>query len=75
VIWEFAGELIPTSDLADLWALRERLQPGLSLVDKFDKLLDADEIAAMRDRLEDLIVEAHFPIPDPDRRNHPWPPI
>lgn len=75
VIWEFAGEPIATSDLADLRGLLERLQPGRPLADAFDEFLNADEIAAMRDRLESLIVDAHFPIPDPNRRNHPWPPI
>ena len=75
VIWEFAGEAIPANELADLRDLAERLGQGQPLSVEFSKLLNEDEVAAMRDRLEALISDAHFPPPEPHRRNHPWPPI
>ncbi len=75
VIWEFAGERIPTNELAALNRIAERLQPGQPLADEFGRLLNEGEVAAMRDRLAALISSSHFPIPDPNRRNHPWPPI
>ena len=75
VIWEFAGEVIPAIELADLRGLAGRLRLGQPLAAEFSKLLNEDEVAAMRDRLESLISDGHFPNPEPHRRNHPWPPI
>lgn len=75
VIWEFAGEPIPADDLEDLKALARALQPERPLWRDFRRLLHEREVWAMRARLERLIADAHFPHPNPHRRNHPWPPI
>jgi len=75
VIWEFAGEPIPANDLAALKRMAEHLHPGQPLAVEFRQLLNEEEVAAVRDRLEALISSNHFPIPNPNRRNYPWPPI
>ena len=85
VIWDFAGEPIPHAMLDDLNRLSAQLastQPlaenpsGLSPLGRsLTRLLHRTEVQALRYRLDDLIAGAHFPYPDPNRRNHPWPPI
>ncbi len=75
VIWEFAGERISDEENDALKQVLERLQPGQNLSAKFGALLNADEVVALYDRLEALLSDGHFPTPDPQRRNHPWPPI
>ena len=85
VIWDFAGEPIPRAMQDDLERLSAELastQPlaenpsGLSPLGRsLNRLLHRSEIRALRHRLDYLIAGAHFPYPDPNRRNHPWPPI
>ena len=66
VIWEFGGEPIPDS-------LREPLQRVVDRVpDSFSHLLDDDEIAAVQERAEMLLVGGHFPI-DSTGHRYPWP--
>ncbi len=85
VIWDFAGEPIPQAMQDDLERLSAQLastQPlaenpsGLSPLGRsLTRLLHRTEVQALRHRLDDLIAGARFPYPDPNRRNHPWPPI
>lgn len=75
VIWEFASEVIPARELADLREMAKRLRSEQSLSVSFKKLLTEAEVDAMQNRLQALIADAHFPHPAPHRRNHPWPPI
>ena len=74
VIWEFAGQPIPSDVLEDLRQLREQMNKHSEWIRALEKLLDADEIAAMRRRLDRLIARAKFPLPGSDR-HYPWPPI
>lgn len=75
VIWEFAGQPIPPSILADLELLRQRLGNGRPLVRTLQRLLSDEEIEALRQRVEGLLEQKTFPQPDPHRRHIPWPPV
>ncbi len=76
VIWEYSDQLIEPALCADLQALRLRLSnsedPALC---ELDRLLSAEERAALLDRLQRLIETEHYPAPSPYRRNYPWPPV
>ena len=75
VIWEFAGDQIPASFLADLEALQLALQdPGGSLPAELAHLLNEKEIEALQSRVDRLLRERKFPVPGPGR-HYPWPPV
>lgn len=67
VIWQFAGEPIPKPLIADLRRVLTRGAP-----DPVAKLIDDDELKALRARTRRLIADAHFPH-DPGGRSYPWP--
>lgn len=67
VIWEFAGEPIPETLLADVAALVDH---GLSTA--LDELLDPFEREALRTRARALLAERHFPA-DTTGHRYPWP--
>jgi uncharacterized repeat protein (TIGR03843 family) len=67
VLWGFAGR-----EIAD--GLRADLQ-GLRLNGLLDEHLSDVEIAALADRIGALTTLGVYPLPDPDRRVIPWPPI
>lgn len=79
VVWDFAGEPIPTDLCADLTALQQQLSPNpggaSSLAAELAKHLTASEIAALARRAERLVNAGRYPNPDPDRRPYPWPPV
>ncbi len=67
VIWEFAGQDVPTGLLDDLTALDDALPEAL------DGLLSPPEIEAVRRRARRLVDRGRFPVPDPDSHCYPWP--
>lgn len=71
VIWDFAGEPIPPAMLADMRALRPRLERG-GLRDRLASLLSRPEIEATERRLVELVDIGSFPEPGPGRP-YPWP--
>ena len=76
VIWQFAGEPIPTDLAADL----RRLAADLAAADSpttqaLAPLISPAELAALRDRLASLLTAGRFPTPPEDRRAYPWPPV
>jgi uncharacterized repeat protein (TIGR03843 family) len=73
VIWDFAGEPIPDRYLADLEQLQQQLAGRSVLRQALQELLSKDEIVALEARLAGLIEWARFPLPDPNRRQVPWP--
>lgn len=84
VIWDFAGEEIPSKLLADLRLYYQKLTPqggnrleieGSEIPHQLSPYLNAAEIAALARRAEDLISGGCFPNPDPSRRQFPWPPV
>jgi hypothetical protein len=68
VIWDFAGEPVPDKLASDI-----RSFAG-SLPDSLGELLSAEEIDAMRARIDALLDEGVFPHPK-SRSAYPWPPV
>lgn len=73
VIWDFAGKPIPEEYLENLRHLRDHLARRSHLRRTLERLLAEEEIAALRKRLTALLRDATFPLPDPTRRQVPWP--
>ena len=73
VIWDFAGLPIPEAYLADLRQLQEHLACDSPPRQALAELLVEEEIIALQDRLATLLRDGVFPIPDPTRRQVPWP--
>lgn len=73
VIWDFAGEPIPETCVRDLRRVRSDLAPGRDLEAALADLLDAREMAALRQRIDELLAAGVFPQPDPNRVCLPWP--
>ena len=65
VIWAFEGEEIDAKLLDDLRSFDSYDLPGL----------DASEVSALRQRVEELIATRRYPSPDPYRHHVPWPPF
>ena len=75
VIWEYAGEPIPSDLLRDLCAFRERLSSRSDKTTKaLHELLARDEVGALRSRADRLIAQARLPNPGRERYI-PWPPV
>ncbi|MFQ6057465.1 MAG: SCO1664 family protein [Anaerolineae bacterium] len=72
VIWDFAGQPIPEDILRDLRAFQSRLSQTDPLLGTLWKLLSAEEIRALRQRLDRLLRAGTFPQPGPGR-HVPWP--
>lgn len=71
VVWDFAGEPIDGSALADLQLLAEN-RPALRA--RLDGLLAEIEVDALEQRLNLLISSGTFPEPGAER-HYPWPPL
>jgi uncharacterized repeat protein (TIGR03843 family) len=67
VIWDFAGEELPPDIVRALRAL--------DTSQRFDDLLEPEEITALRARADALLSEGSFPNPPMNRRPYPWPPV
>jgi uncharacterized repeat protein (TIGR03843 family) len=75
VIWDFAGQPIPDEMLAELRRLLIDIGPKYPLGKALRKLLDEDEVAAFRRRIQGLIDLGIFPGPNRTQRSIPWPPV
>lgn len=75
VIWDFAGERIPESLIADLRTFHRELAPDTELSRELQSLLNPQEVRALSRRAERLLTLQCFPEPEPDQRSFPWPPI
>jgi len=73
VLWDFTGEGIPAELLSALGNFRDTLPHGLSAL--LGEYLLAEELEALRSRLEKLLLEGRFPQPPDDRRAWPYPPV
>ena len=73
VIWDFAGEPIPS----DLLAVLEPLRNGLpaALYSDLQPHLGLEEINAIAARARHLLDTSLFPSPPEDRRAYPYPPL
>jgi uncharacterized repeat protein (TIGR03843 family) len=74
VIWDFAGQPLPPDIIDDLRTLRDQMDERAEFMKVLERLLDADEIQALRRRLDRLIAKHKFPLPGSER-HYPWPPI
>jgi uncharacterized repeat protein (TIGR03843 family) len=76
VIWEFGDVPIEPELLDDLVRFRALLDDEASAaVQTLCRLLSSTERYALQKRVADLIRSRRYPMPDPYRRNFPWPPI
>lgn len=73
VIWDFAGEEIPPDLLSDVERVVDDLAKNGELFEKIRDLISPLEIAAMRERADEILEEGTFPIPDEDYHSVPWP--
>lgn len=75
VIWDFAGESIPSYLHGDLTLLQGQLAEETgSPLQELGSLLSKREIAALKSRLGRLVKAGRFPTPGPGR-HYPWPPV
>jgi uncharacterized repeat protein (TIGR03843 family) len=72
VIWDFAGQPLPSGVLTDLQDLERLLDGASQLSQALTHLLREEEVAALVDRLRHLISDARFPAPGPGHVV-PWP--
>jgi uncharacterized repeat protein (TIGR03843 family) len=71
VLWGWMGTPIEAEEIAVLRGLRDSL--GGSLGAELRALLSEREVAATRRRVDRLLEDGCFPVPDPDRPAIPWP--
>jgi hypothetical protein len=75
VIWDFAGQPIPESLLADIERLCSQVDDQSSdYRQTLEALLDYREVAAFRRRIDHLLRTRQFPQPGRGP-NYPWPPV
>ena len=79
VIWDFAGQPIPHNlieDMEEFLLLFEEVEEGeRDLREELSVFLTSREIKALVVRTRRLISQGFFPVPDPTRRQFPWPQI
>jgi len=73
VIWDYAGEHVPDSLVADVASLRARLDRELA--DDFAALLLPIEVEAIARRADELLMDGRLPQPDEGYHSVPWPMI
>ena len=73
VIWEFAGEPVPSHLAEDLHRVAGELRSG-PLREDFRVLLEDEEVDAAAGRAEELARRGVYPEPGPGR-SHPWPAV
>jgi len=76
VIWEFGGGPIEDNLLQDLRQLHCCLSnQEEELSQQLYELLNVDEYDALLNRIDQLSHRQCYPMPQPHRRNYPWPPV
>jgi uncharacterized repeat protein (TIGR03843 family) len=74
VIWDFAGQPIPSELLADLEKFRAALSTP-DLASRLEQYLTPAELAALDARAARLNALGVYPLPPKDRRAFPYPPL
>jgi len=72
VIWHYAGEELDKSEIEKLKALKSQIADESRAA--LEKLINADEIKALLERIDTLISEG-FPYPSEQWPAVPWPPV
>ena len=75
VVWDFAGEQIPEESTVDMQRFQLALEQKEEIFHQLLKFLSVEEVLALKNRAERLLEAGRFPLPDPERRPYPWPPI
>lgn len=75
VIWDFAGQKIPSDLLADLQRFEQQLYEHEAIAQTLETLVAPDEIDALLGRCHELIVTGRFPAQQSDWYTVPWPPV
>jgi hypothetical protein len=75
VLWDFAGEPIPSDLLGCLATFPPLLAPTSELRASLRPYLSAREISALAGRAKNLLNMKKFPAPPRDRRAYPYPPV
>lgn len=75
VIWDFAGQEIEPDRLSDIQRMCDALRQPSALLADLEAYLTVEEIAALAERGQGLLVEGHFPHPPQYRRAFPYPPL
>ena len=73
VVWDHAGEPIPSQLLDDVNKAMAMLPPGEKLHNALKRHLMGEEITALINRAQGLLAAEAFPLPPEDRRAYPWP--
>jgi hypothetical protein len=73
VLWRWRGQPLADDEVAVLARLREGLRAGLG--NDLRELLAPAEVAAAARRIEALLTQGRFPLPDRNRPAVPWPPF
>lgn len=71
VLWGFVGESLTADDLTHVRRLRAALEDSVS--DELSDHLTQDELAALAERVDDLLETGRFPAPRQDWPAVPWP--
>ena len=71
VLWQFAGLDLSDEEKALLISLLTKIDRDTGL----NSLLDAEEIAALKTRIEELLNDGAFPFPSQEWPAVPWPPV
>lgn len=75
VIWDFAGQSVPTALLEDIERLCETLEDaGSDYRQQLCELLSGAELNALRARIRHILKTRRYPLPGPGP-NYPWPPV
>lgn len=75
VIWDFAGEPIPNGLSIAMDRLNDSLDSDALLIKELNAHLNQPEVSALINRSKKLVESGIFPLPDPNRRSFPYPPI
>ena len=75
VIWDYAGQRIPTQWLDDLKKFQAKFVRVEESVQEIPALLARDEIEALLGRMNELIEMGTFPEQNSDWYTVPWPPV
>lgn len=73
VIWDFSELPISIPLLDNLSNFLDNLISSTGILQRLANLLTADELMALTSRAQQLLLSKHFPPPDYNRRNIPWP--
>lgn len=73
ILWGWRGTPLASEELAELAALRVALHGPLGVA--LGAHLHVDEVAATVARVDRLLADPRFPVPDPDWPAVPWPPF